>query len=120
MGQKLCCGDRDVGVGGVARALKGALRRTCSSTPGARVSPWYNTNEAAEDDAADELGSGSRGSMRSKKFGRHSSLRSQSNRKLSIDSSFVGGGGNVLRPRQKYNLEVEKQLNKKAKTAEMA
>ena len=115
MGQKLGCGDRDVGVGSIAHALKGAF-----------------TNEAAEDDAADELSSGSRRSTRSKKFGRHSSLRKPSKRKLSIGSSFVGGG-DVLRPRQKNKLELQQQNKllkqqlklkkakaKKATTAEMA
>lgn len=112
MGQKLGCGDRDAGVD-FAHTLKGVF-----------------TNAAAEDDAADELRSGSSGSIRSKKFGRHSSPK-QSSRKLSIGSSFVGGGGvfkrsstNRISLLEQKNKLLKKQLKKakakKAKTAEMA
>ena len=116
MGELLStCGDRDNDVGDVARALKGAF-----------------TSEAAEDDAADELSSFSRGSTRSKKFGRYYTMQIQSPRKLSMGSSFVG---DVLWQKNRMDLvqknkQLKKQLKqmkktkdpkaKKATTAEMA
>jgi hypothetical protein len=92
MGQKLGCGDRDF------------------------------ASEAAEDDAADELRCGSRGSMRSKSLDPRLLIEPRFN-ELSINSSSFVGGGVVYRRRKgtsKNELELEQQnklLKKQLKKA---